>query len=232
MFETVLTQELSLPTSKIRDFEERVPLPKFVAFQHLPFVRPATAEDQQRDEEDSFYHFCFLSQIVHRIILTRARGSIFYSSTALPSVVSNVALISVAATGDYPRAALVEELLHQLEQWRIQLPVKLQFDNSSTLPMPNSSANILVVPWLRSRYIIAKYHLARPLLYVQVPVHYPPLSLTFFRYKALNHPQFLTTSELERCEEALHHILEWQPIMQQIKIMKSCMPLKFLLCSQ
>lgn len=69
-----------------------------------------------------------------------------------------------ANTGDYPHAGLIEELFHQLEQWRIQLPAKLQFDDDSTLPMPNSIANVLVVPWLQSRYVIAQYHLARPLL--------------------------------------------------------------------
>lgn len=90
MLEAVFTQELDLPTSKMSDLEDKVPLPKFVAFQSLRFLRPRTAADQQQDEDDSFSHFCFLSQIAHRIILTRARGSIFYSSTYRSREVSDL----------------------------------------------------------------------------------------------------------------------------------------------
>lgn len=66
---------------------------------------------------------------------------------------------------DYPPQALEDELLHQLEQWRRQLPEDLHWneslDESSGQTTP---ADILVVPWLRARYCIARYHLRRPLL--------------------------------------------------------------------
>ena len=72
MLETVLTQELpGLPTSKIRDMEDQVPLPRFVQ----PFSTNATEDDE------SFYHYHFLSQIAHRMFLTRVYNSSYYSST-------------------------------------------------------------------------------------------------------------------------------------------------------
>ena len=74
MYQTVLTQELiGLPMSKIRDMEDTVPLPKFVAFQ--PSYHSA-----QEEEDETFYHYHFLSQVAHRSYLTRVYTSIYYSS--------------------------------------------------------------------------------------------------------------------------------------------------------
>lgn len=74
MIETVLTQELpGLPTSKIRDMEDQVPLPKFVQ----PYANPS-------EEDESFYHYHFLSQIAHRMFLTRVYNSSYYSCTSKP----------------------------------------------------------------------------------------------------------------------------------------------------
>lgn len=74
MLETVLTQELpGLPTSKIRDMEDQVPLPRF-----LQRFSTNAAEDE------SFYHYHFLSQIAHRMFLTRVYNSSYYSSKTHP----------------------------------------------------------------------------------------------------------------------------------------------------
>jgi hypothetical protein len=80
MIETVLTQELTgLPMSRIRDMEDDVPLPKFVH----PF-------SQRLSDEESFYHYHFLSQIAHRMFLTRVYSSSYYSCRyiKLPVVLS------------------------------------------------------------------------------------------------------------------------------------------------
>jgi hypothetical protein len=73
MIETVLTQELpDLPTSKIRELEDEVPLPRFVQ----PYPKAA-------EHDDSFYHYHFLSQIAHRMFLTRVYSSSYYSCKSL-----------------------------------------------------------------------------------------------------------------------------------------------------
>ena len=78
MHQTVLTQELvGLPGSKIRDMEDQVPLPKFVQFKQPSYP---TAPD---DEDESFYHYHFLSQIAHRIFLTRVYNSSYYCSKSV-----------------------------------------------------------------------------------------------------------------------------------------------------
>ncbi|ETN39399.1 uncharacterized protein HMPREF1541_05622 [Cyphellophora europaea CBS 101466] len=149
MFETVFTQELTdLPASKIRDMEDRVPLPKFVQFKHSFTTTDA-------DDDESFYHYHFLSQIAHRIFLTRVYSSSYYCTP----------------TGDYPNMSLTRELYHQLDQWRSQLPPALRFDDDSPDPDPEVLTNVLVVSWLRARYSVARYHLGRPFLYKAL--HHP-----------------------------------------------------------
>lgn len=164
MFETILTQELSLPVSKLRDFEDKVPLPRFIKFQHLSSIHRVSAEEQREEQTDSVYHFHFLSQIAHRIILSRVQRSVYYFSRISFTYIDENQLTSTATTGDYASPALVVELLHQLEQWRSQLPLALQFDDVSPLSTPKAPGDVLVLPLLRARYVIARYHLARPLL--------------------------------------------------------------------
>ncbi|SPN99722.1 uncharacterized protein DNG_02573 [Cephalotrichum gorgonifer] len=162
MFEDVLTQELDLPVSNLRQYGDRVPLPKFVEFPGISsFVSMATTSEDH--ERDSFCHYHFLSQIAHRIILTRMRDSMF-ASPAAGSWPPGADTTTTTSRGDYPPQALEAELLHQIEQWREQLPEYLQWDDGDLVPSPSSPENILVVSWLRSRYLIARYHLRRPLL--------------------------------------------------------------------
>ena len=166
MFEAVLTQELDLPVSNLEEYGDRVPLPKFVEFPGLSsFVSLTTATDDQ--ERESFCHYHFLSQIAHRIILSRLCDSMFASRRTGTWPREDVTATNMLRS-DYPPQALEDELLHQLEQWRQQLPKCLEWDDENLVPLPSTPENILVVPWLRARYWIARYHLRRPLLYVSI----------------------------------------------------------------
>ena len=164
MFEAVLTQELELPTSNLQDYGDRVPLPKFVDFPGISSLLSLGTVTREQ-ERDSFCHYHFLSQIAHRIILTRMYDSMF-ASRKIRDRVSTEVLTSTIGRSDYPPQALEDELLHQLEQWRQQLPDGLRWENTDLVPLPNTPENILVIPWLRARYLIFRYHLRRPLLYV------------------------------------------------------------------
>ncbi|KAJ4360738.1 uncharacterized protein N0V89_001305 [Didymosphaeria variabile] len=69
MYETIITQELSLPLSGLLDYEADIPIPKFKSS-----PRPKTSiSGLLSDEDDSFFNFHFLAQAAHRIILTRIR---------------------------------------------------------------------------------------------------------------------------------------------------------------
>ncbi|UPK99929.1 hypothetical protein LCI18_010864 [Fusarium solani-melongenae] len=144
MFEAVLTQELNLPPSNSLELEEHIALPKFISVEDIPsfgsFRYPG---------DDPFFHYHFLSQLAHRLILTRARNSLFHSSP----------------TADYPPEPVEDELIRQLEQWRQRLPPMLQFDPKAPLGRADSPSDILVTAWLHSRYFVARYHIGRPLLH-------------------------------------------------------------------
>ncbi|KAJ4304581.1 hypothetical protein N0V90_000107 [Kalmusia sp. IMI 367209] len=72
MYETIITQELSLPLSGLLEYEADIPIPKFT-----PCPRPKTSiSGLLVDEEDSFFNFHFLAQAAHRIILTRISPSL------------------------------------------------------------------------------------------------------------------------------------------------------------
>lgn len=183
MFEAVLTQELDLPVSSLLTYEDRVPLPRFVEFPGVASVvsslsltvPPPSAAATREAEQDAFCHYHFLSQIAHRIILTRLCDSLFASrSHALASRAAADGATTMTRS-DYPPKALEDELLHQLEQWRSQLPDGLKWRTDSVDDvagktdrradgLASAPADVLVVPWLRARYYIARYHLRRPLL--------------------------------------------------------------------
>ncbi|KAL4922096.1 hypothetical protein BDW62DRAFT_207865 [Aspergillus aurantiobrunneus] len=192
MFDAILAQELKLPGGQLDELSQRVPLPKFVKMAQPSFL----PIDSETDEDDSFFHYHFLAQVAHRILLTRTKSSIFFTS-------------------EYSSPSVEEELFQQLERWRNQLPTALQFDDEQLAPMPNSPSEILVVSWLRFRYIIAKFHFGRPLL-----------------HKVLSRPEETTEAELRRCAEVFDQIFQWEPIIKVIAVMKSCMPLNFQICSQ
>jgi hypothetical protein len=220
MNETILVQELHLPPSGLARLEEFVPIPKFIPFQSAGFVS-ASLFSLAGEIDDAFFQYHFLAQVAHRIILTRIRHSLYFYSDS----------------GTFPLPAVNAELLHQLEQWRINLPPALQFSNealSTPAPAPTSPAkpatstpiDTLTDPppspaiavtdaMLRGRYKIAKFHIGRPYL-----------------YKALRIPASLTEHDLEQVRTGLQNAMDW-PVMGGIfREMKSCIPIKFAFCSQ
>ncbi|KAF5022169.1 hypothetical protein F66182_5756 [Fusarium sp. NRRL 66182] len=144
MFEAVLTQELHLPPSNSLHLEEHIALPKFISAQDI-----ASYGSFRYPGDDPFFHYHFLSQLAHRLILTRARNSLFHSNP----------------TADYPPEPVEDELIRQLEQWRERLPPMLQFAPKSPLGQAESPSDALVTAWLHARYFVARYHIGRPLLH-------------------------------------------------------------------
>ncbi|KAE8355499.1 hypothetical protein BDV28DRAFT_38084 [Aspergillus coremiiformis] len=216
MNETILVQELHLPPSGLARLEEYVPIPKFISFEIDGFVhlRPSSEE-----LDDSLFQYHFLAQVAHRIILTRIRHSLYFYSDS----------------GTFPLPAINTELHHQLEQWRLNLPPSIQFQDThpttpanpirspttpiSPLPIdpnrPPSPATAVSEAMLRGRYMIAKFHIGRPYL-----------------YKALRIPTSLSEDDLEQLRSGLRHAMNWPVVGGIFHNMKSCIPIKFAFCSQ
>ncbi|KAB2108378.1 hypothetical protein AG0111_0g3056 [Alternaria gaisen] len=196
MYETVIIQELDLlPHSGLLDYEPDTPLPKFT---QCP--RPKTSiSGLLTDEDDSFFNFHFLAQAAHRIILTRVKQSLY----------------TFAEKDSYPSASLTAEMHHQLEQWRANLPPPLQFldnDNASDSPSP---AHVIAKAMLRSRYLVAKFHIGRP-----------------FLYKALHAPAYTSDAEYDEVREGLRGGMYWPTTMGLCTQMLSALPIKFGWCCQ
>jgi hypothetical protein len=196
MYETVITQELDLlPHSGLLEYEPDVPLPKFA-----PCPRPKTSiSELVTDENDAFFNFHFLAQAAHRIILTRVKQSIYY----------------FAEKEGFPSVGITVEMHHQLEQWRANLPASLQFlDEESTDDSP-SPAHVIAKAMLRSRYLVAKFHIGRP-----------------FLYKALHAPAHTTEAEYNEVREGLQGGMFWPTTMGLCTQMLSALPIKFGWCCQ
>ena len=196
MYETVIIQELDLlPHSGLLDYEPDTPLPKFT---QCP--RPKTSiSGLLTDEDDSFFNFHFLAQAAHRIILTRVKQSLY----------------TFAEKDSYPSASLTAEMHHQLEQWRANLPPSIQFldnDNASDSPSP---AHVIAKAMLRSRYLVAKFHIGRP-----------------FLYKALHAPAYTSDAEYDEVREGLRGGMYWPTTMGLCTQMLSALPIKFGWCCQ
>lgn len=73
MLETILVQELDLPGTGLHDFEHLVPLPRFTP----PSM--SNTETPRSTDEDTFFHFHFLAQVAHRILLSRVQRELFLS---------------------------------------------------------------------------------------------------------------------------------------------------------
>lgn len=196
MYETIITQELSLPLSGLLDYEADMPIPKFT-----PCPRRKTSiSGLLVDDDDSFFNFHFLAQAAHRIILTRIRHNLY----------------SFAEKEGYPSPTLTAEMHHQLEQWRTNLPLSLQFsDNEDAADGSPSPAHVVAKAMLRSRYLVAKFHIGRP-----------------FLYKALHAPAHTTDSEYLEIRKGLEGGMYWPTTMGLCTQMQSALPLKFGWCSQ
>ena len=242
MFEAVVTQELDVPGSNLHNYEERVPLPKFVDYPGGPsfgsiggggvpgisgIQSSSISGRSQEEEQDSFCHYHFLSQIAHRIILTRLCDSLFANrgkALASGQTIESVSQATTLARSDYPPQNLENELLHQLEQWRSQLPGYLQWDDDNTHRyadpspppiVPLTPTNVLVVPWLQARYCISRYHLRRPLL-----------------HRALHHPDWMTHDDFDKCRDALDAAVRWCSVIRSTLDLMDCLYLKYFICTQ
>ncbi|KAF2875673.1 hypothetical protein BDV95DRAFT_626165 [Massariosphaeria phaeospora] len=195
MYETIIVQELSLPLSGLLDYEADIPIPKFMAFS-----RPKTSiSGLLVDDDDSFFNFHFLAQAAHRIILTRIRHNLY----------------SFVEKKGYPSPTLTVEMHHQLEQWRNNLPPSLQFSDSDTTDHSPSPAHVMAKAMLRSRYLVAKFHIGRP-----------------FLYKALHAPAHTTESEYSEIRAGFRGGMYWPTTMGPCTQMLSALPIKFGWCSQ
>ncbi|KAF2030679.1 hypothetical protein EK21DRAFT_111769 [Setomelanomma holmii] len=196
MYETVITQELDLlPHSGLLEYEPDVPLPKFTAC-----PRPKTSiSGLLTDGDDSFFNFHFLAQAAHRIILTRVKQSVYF----------------FAEKEGYPSASITAEMHHQLEQWRSNLPSSLQFSDNESADDSPSPAHVIAKAMLRSRYLVAKFHIGRP-----------------FLYKALHAPGYTNDAEYNEVREGLRGGMLWPTTMGLCTQMLSALPLKFGWCCQ
>jgi hypothetical protein len=196
MYETIITQELSLPLSGLLEYEADMPIPKFT-----PCPRPKTSISVLLvDDDDSFFNFHFLAQAAHRIILTRIRHSLY----------------SFVEKEGSPTPALTAEIHHQLEQWRTNLPPSLQFsDDENAADNSPSPAHVIAKAMLRSRYLVAKFHIGRP-----------------FLYKALHTPQYCSDGDYREIAEGLKGGMYWPTTMGLCVQLKSALPVKFGWCSQ
>ncbi|KAI9740779.1 MAG: hypothetical protein M1818_004744 [Claussenomyces sp. TS43310] len=217
MFESILIQELNLPASGLQHYEDSVPIPKFIPFSYSD-KSPAGSPTARND--DTFFHFHFLAQVAHRIILTRIRNTIYFFSE----------------TENFPTPSLVAELHHQLEQWRSSLPESIQFDERQpdTSRAAPSPAHLNASTMLHARYRIAQFHIGRPFLSVFPRTYLDgPSSNTVKRsYKALHRPEALTEYDLQACRQGLTAAMDWPQAQGLSREMMSSMPVKFGLCSQ
>jgi len=211
MYETVITQELDLlPHSGLLEYESEIPLPKFT---QCP--RPKTSiSGLLTDEDDSFFNFHFLAQAAHRILLTRIKQSLYY----------------FAEKENFPSPSLTAEMHHQLEQWRANLPLSLQFsgeeeeeedddddhdDGVGSAEGPPSPAHVIAKAMLRSRHLVARFHIGRP-----------------FLYKALHAPECMTEAEYNQVRAGLRGGMYWPTTMGLCTQMLSALPIKFGWCCQ
>lgn len=58
------------------------------------------------------------------------------------------------------------------------------------------------------------------------------LFLRRFRHEVLSCPQDRSETDLQKCGQILSDIVDWEPPLQRIQTMTSCLPLKFNLCAQ
>jgi hypothetical protein len=195
MYETIITQELNLPLSGLLEYEADMPIPKFT-----PCPRPKTSiSGLLVDDDDSFFNFHFLAQAAHRILLTRIRKNLYWF---------------VEREGS-PAPKITLEMHHQLEQWRTNLPPSLQFSDVEDADDSPSPAHVIARAMLRSRYLVAKFHIGRP-----------------FLYKALHFPGHMTEQEYREVGEGLRGGMYWPTTMGLCVQMKSALPIKFGWCSQ
>jgi hypothetical protein len=184
--ESVISQEMELTPSGLQEIEDQTPLPRF--------VRYSLHRSRLEDPDESYYHYHFLAQIALRIILTRIRNELYFTN---------------------PSPSLAEELLLQLEQWRQNLPIALQFSENSTSSVTRTPSDAVVEALLRTRYTIACYHIGRP-----------------FMLKAIRSPMEVTDSDISICSQTIPSALVWPLAEHMCRKLKTLMPVKYFACAQ
>ncbi|KAF1993626.1 hypothetical protein P154DRAFT_449652 [Amniculicola lignicola CBS 123094] len=190
MYESIIAQELDLPLSGLQEYESHVPLPRFL---DCPTPTLSSAGTIVR-EDDTLFHFHFLAQASHRILLTRIRHNLY----------------SFMVKSDSPTPIITAEMHHQLEEWRTNLPSSIQFSDDDSVDTSPSPAHVIAKAMLRSRYLVAKFHIGRP-----------------FLYKALHFPEHTTGNEYQEAHEGLKGGMYWPTVMGLCTAMKSALPIKF-----
>lgn len=99
---------------------------------------------------------------------------------------------------------------HQLEQWRSNLPSTLQFADNDNANSSLSPAHVIAKAMLRTRYLVAKFHIGRP-----------------FLYKALHAPAYTTPSEYNEVKKGLEGAMYWPTTMGLCARMEAALPIKF-----
>jgi hypothetical protein len=147
LIESVIVQELELPPSQLKEWQDVVPLPKFIPY-------PRKGHSQSQDEkDDAFYQYHFLAQIAHRIILSRIREELFCST---------------------PSTTVANELRYQLEQWAENQPDLIKGSTiNASIELSQCPAYIVAGSLLKMRYHVGIFHIGRPSLYKAI--HHPSL---------------------------------------------------------
>ncbi|KIW90489.1 uncharacterized protein Z519_09135 [Cladophialophora bantiana CBS 173.52] len=187
VLESLVVQELELPPSGLKVWEDEVPLPKFTTYPYASSSRP-------QHSDDSLYHYHFLAQIAHRIILNRIKDELFFSN---------------------PSTKVAEELRHQLEQWRANLPQALRYASDQEQQNFDCPADAVVIALLQMRYRVSIFHLGRP-----------------FLYKAIQNPASVNETELKLCAQALEYAMDWHMTLDVCARMQNFEPLKYFACGQ
>jgi hypothetical protein len=147
LMESVIVQELELPLSRLKEWQDVVPLPKFITY-------PRASQSRPRDEtDDTFYHYHFLAQTAHRIILSRIREELYCSN---------------------PSTTVAIELRHQLEEWDKNQPDLIKGSAvDASMKLDKCPAYIVAGSLLKMRYHVGIFHIGRPFLYKAI--HHPIL---------------------------------------------------------
>ncbi|KAI6782151.1 putative C6 finger domain protein [Emericellopsis cladophorae] len=204
MLESVVTEELALPHSRLDTFRDRVPLPRFIELPRADLMTAGSSNqyqhagsDAKQQAPDVYYHF--LSQVAVRNLTTRIKEALYCSHLS----------------GNYPSPGLDAELSQQLERWREHLPCTLNADVEFASSPPSCPRDVLVSPLIRARYLVLRWHLCRPVI-----------------HRMLSFPEKRTTRDIERCKDALLTAMKWLHVVRELWLMKSCMPIRYPFCSQ
>jgi len=197
MFESIIVQELSVPPSGLTDFEDDVPLPRFLSYEKNKLRPLDDAETENLD--DSFYQYHFLAQAAHRILLNRIRKTIYMSDPELPN---------------FPSIFLTRELQHQLDLWKSHHPPFIQNNPKDTTSVSSSTklASYIMSAMLHGRYLVGKHLLRRPFVY---------------KILHCSSNETINPDDLAEVKECLDSCLNWPQVTGIFGFARTAIPIKF-----